>query len=141
MTCIKKRTLSLLLCVTLMFVMIVPASARASEYFHRTYVEVTHIGNGVLRIKVDLAATGTMQELGATQVTVYEETSNGNYEPIKTYTREEYPSLVTYNRASYVTYITHYGSPGKTYYALCAFYAKNINGSQILWRGSNAENT
>ena len=141
MTYVKKRTLSLLLCVALMFVMIVPASARASEYFHRTYAEVTHIGNGVLRIKVDLAATGTMQELGATQVIVYEKKSNGSYEPVRTYTRETNPSLVTYNRASYVTYITHYGSTGKTYYALCAFYAKNASGSQILWRDSNPENT
>lgn len=141
MTCIKRRTLSLFLCVVLIFVMIVPASARASEYFHRTYVEVTHIGNGVLRIKLDLAATGTMQELGSTQVTVYKKDSNGNFVPVKTYTKEQYPHLVTYNRASYVAYITHPGSTGETYYAICAFYAKNANGSQILWRDSNTEDT
>ncbi len=141
MTHIRKKSLILLLCFTLMVIMALPASARASEYFYRTYVEVTDVGNGTLRIKVDLGATETMQELGATKVIVHEKKSNGDYEPIYTYTREETPSLVTRNRVSYVTYVTYYGSPGKSYYVLCAFYAKNATGSQIKWGGSNIEDT
>lgn len=134
----RKRISSLLICIILAFLMVVPAGARASAYFSRTYVQSTDIGNGVIRIKIDLAGTGTMQEIGATQVIVYEEQSNGNYEAIRTYTREEYPSLISYNRVSHVSYITHYGTPGKSYFALCAFYAKNSTGSQIKWGTSNA---
>lgn len=137
MTHIKKRPFSLLLCIVLVFIMAIPVAARASAYFSRTYVEATDIGNGTIRVKVDLAGTGTMQELGATKVIVYEETSPGNFEPVRTYTRQDTPSLVTYNRASYVTYVTYYGSSDTRYYALCAFYAKNNNGSQILWGSSN----
>ena len=135
---IKKKPLSLLLLFILIFSMAIPASARASEYFYRTYVEATDIGNGVIRIKIDIGATKTMQELGATQVIVYEEQSDGSYDPVKTYTRSEYPSLISYNRATHVSYITHYGTPGKSYYALCALYAKNTSGSQIKWSTSNA---
>lgn len=141
MTCIKKRSLAFVLCVALMCCMVIPASARASEYFHRTYVKTTNVGGGTLSIMVDLAATGTMQEVGATKVVVYEKQSNGNYEPVYTFTREAYPSLITYNRLSYITYVTYYGEPGKTYYASAAFYAKNANGSQTLWGDSNIVHT
>ncbi len=138
---IKRKALSLSLCIVLIFSMAIPASARASEYFYRTYIEVTDVGNGVLRIKVDLGATETMQELGATKVIVYEKSSSGNYEPIFTFERQYYSQLVTYNRASHVAYVTYYGETGKSYYALCAFYAKNATGSQIKWGGSNIEDT
>lgn len=138
MTHAKKRSLSLCLCLLLIFSMSIPASARASEYFHRTYVEATDIGSGVIRIKIDVGATETMQELGADQVIIYEKQSDGSYDPVRTYTKRTTPSLVSYNRASHVSYITYQGSPGKSYYALCAFYAKNSNGSQILWNSSNA---
>ena len=134
---IKKKPLSILLICLLVFSMAIPASARASEYFYRTYVEATDIGNGTIRIKIDIGATKTMQELGATQVIVYEKQSDGSYDPVRTYTRSEYPSLISYNRASHVSYITHYGTPGKSYYALCAFYAKNSTGSQTKWGSSN----
>lgn len=137
MTQIRKRSLALFLLLTLLFSITIPASARASEYFHRTYVKATDIGSGVIRILVDVGATETMQELGATQVIVYEKQSDGSYDPVKTYTRSEYPSLISYNRASHASYITHYGTPGKSYYALCAFYAKNSSGSQIKWSSSN----
>lgn len=136
MTQIKKRSLALFLLLVLVFSITIPASARASEYFHRTYVKVTDIGSGVQRILVDVGATETMQELGATQVIVYEKQSDGSYDPVKTYTRNDCPSLISYNRASHVSYITHYGTPGKSYYALCAFYAKNSSGSQIKWGSS-----
>lgn len=136
-----KRQFSFLLCLVLIFCMSISASARASDYFYRTSVSATNPGNGVVRIKIDVGATGTMQELGATQVIVHEKNSNGDYEPIFTFTRENTPSLVTQNRASYITYVNYYGSPGKSYYILCAFYAKKSTGSQIIWGGSNIVNT
>ncbi len=133
----KRRYLAILLCLVLAFCMVIPASARASEYFHRTYVKATHVGGGTLSIMVDLAATGTMQEVGATEVVVYEKNSSGIFEPVYTFTREAYPSLVTYNRLSYITYVTYYGEPGKSYYVSAAFYAKNASGSQIKWGDSS----
>lgn len=137
MTHIKKRALSIALCFIVMCTMIIPASARASEYFHRTYVTATNVGGGTLSIMVDLAATGTMQEVGAKEVIVYEKKSNGKYESVYTFTREQYPSLISYNRLSHVSYVTYYGSPGKSYYISAAFYAKNANGSQTLWGSSS----
>lgn len=62
---IGQKQLSLLLCLVLLFTMAIPAGARASDYFNNTYVSATAVGGGTLRIKVDVAASGIMQELGA----------------------------------------------------------------------------
>lgn len=134
---IKKRSLFCLLCLILTCCMVLPASARASEYFHRTYVHATDIGGGTLSILIDLSATVTMQEVGADRVIVYEKQSNGKYEPVYTFTRDLYPSLISYNRVSHANYLTYYGDPGKTYYVSAAFYAKNAYGSQTLWGSSD----
>ena len=135
----KKKIISLSLCIIMLFfTLAIPASARASAYFSYTNVFAEDIGNGTISIKVHVLGTGTMQQIGASQVIVYEEQSDGSYEPVATYTKETYyPPLVSYNRASHLSYVTHYGTPGKSYYALWAFYAKNKNGSQIKWSISN----
>lgn len=134
----KKKLISLSLCIIiLVFNLALPASARASAYFTYTNVYADDIGNGTISIKVHVLGTGTMQEIGATQVIVYEEQSNGSYKAVRTYTQSNYPSLISYNRASHISYVTHYGTPGKSYYAVCAFYAKNATGSQTKWSTSN----
>lgn len=135
----KKKIISLSLCIIMLFfALAIPASARASAYFSYTNVFAEDIGNGIISIKVHVLGTGTMQQIGASQVIVYEEQPDGSYEPVATYVKETYdPPLISYNRASHLSYVTHYGTPGKSYYALCAFYAKNINGSQIKWSISN----
>ena len=74
---IGQKQLSLLLCLVLLFTMVIPAGARASDYFNNTYVSATAVGGGTLRIKVDVAASGTMKELGATEIIVHERQANG----------------------------------------------------------------
>lgn len=138
----RQRLISLSLCVViLIFSMTIPASARASAYFDFTNAYVSDAGNGAVRIKVHVLATGTMQEVGATQVVVYEKQSNGSYTSVFTFTREKYPSLITKNRLSYITYVTYPGDTGKSYYVSVAFYAKNLSGSQTKWGTSNIVET
>ena len=75
---IGQKQLSLLLCLVLLFTMAIPAGARASDYFNNTYVSATAVGGGTLRIKVDVAASGIMQELGATEIIVHERQANAH---------------------------------------------------------------
>ena len=86
---IGQKQLSLLLCLVLLFTMAIPAGARASDYFNNTYVSATAVGGGTLRIKVDVAASGIMQELGATEIIVHERQANGTYKPVRTFTRNQ----------------------------------------------------
>ena len=86
---IGQKQLSLLLCLVLLFTMVIPTGARASDYFNNTYVSATAVGGGTLRIKVDVAASGTMKELGATEIIVHERQANGTYKPVRTFTRNQ----------------------------------------------------
>ena len=91
---IGQKQLSLLLCLVLLFTMAIPAGARASDYFNNTYVSATAVGGGTLRIKVDVAASGIMQELGATEIIVHERQANGTYKPVRTFTRNQNANLI-----------------------------------------------
>lgn len=135
---IGKRTIPLFLFLVLIFGLTVSASARASDYFSDTNVSATKSGSGILRIKLDVSATGTMRELGATEIIVYEKQPSGSYQDVFTFKRAEYPNLVVKNRSSYITYVTYYGTPGKTYYITAHCYAANAEGSQYMWAGSSA---
>lgn len=86
---IGQKQLSLLLCLVLLFTMAIPAGARASDYFHRTNISATAGGGGTLWIKLNIAASGTMQELGATEIIVHERQANGTYKPVRTFTRRD----------------------------------------------------
>lgn len=135
---IGQKHLSLLLCLVLLFTMAIPAGARASDYFHRTNISATAGGGGTLRIKLNIAATGTMQELGATEVIVHERQANGTYKPVRTFTRNQNPSLIRKNSSSNVVSLTYKGTPGKYYYITAHCYAKNASGTGATWVGSNA---
>lgn len=135
---IGTKTLALFLCLTLVFSMAISASARSSNYFSDTSVSATKAGSGTLRIKLNVVSLGTMRELGASEIIVYEKQSNGSYKAVSTLKRSAYPNLVTQNRSSYVTYVTYKGTPGKTYYVTAHCYAANASGSQYTWAGSSA---
>ena len=135
---IGQKQLSLLLCLVLLFTMAIPAGARASDYFNNTYVSATAVGGGTLRIKVDVAASGIMQELGATEIIVHEWQANGTYKPVRTFTRNQNANLIRKNCASNVISLTYKGTPGKYYYITAHCYAKNASGTGATWIGSNA---
>ena len=135
---IGQKQLSLLLCLVLLFTMAIPAGARASDYFHRTNISATAGGGGTLWIKLNIAASGTTQELGATEIIVHERQANGTYKPVRTFTRNQNANLIRKNCASNVISLTYKGTPGKYYYITAHCYAKNASGTGATWIGSSA---
>lgn len=135
---IKQKRIALLLCFVLAFGMSITASARASHYIDSVNAFVTAVGSGSLRIKLTVIGTKTMTELGFDKVIVYEKKSDGNYQPVRTITKESDPTLFTKNRVSHTVYISHHGTPGKYYYVTAHCYAKDVSGSSGTWIGSNA---
>ena len=136
------RALSLCLLVVLILGLSVPAGAasirepdveiQASNYFGRRKVTASAAGSGKLQIVVDVVAKGTMQEVGATKVTVYEQQSDGTYKAVYTYTRYNTPALIQKNRLSNKFELTYQGKSGTYYYAVAACYAKDASGSQQI---------
>ncbi len=114
------------------------AGARASDYFNNTYVSATAVGGGTLRIKVDVAASGIMQELGATEIIVHERQANGTYKPVRTFTRNQNANLIRKNCASNVISLTYKGTWKILLHHRALLRQKNASGTGATWIGSNA---
>ena len=73
----KQRLFSLTLVAAMFFVLAIPASARASAYIDTAAITTKSLGNGKISIRLDVVATTTMNEVGATQIIVNEKGAKG----------------------------------------------------------------
>ena len=135
----KKRLLALV-CALLM-VLGLPGAAsaatpRASYYFSATDVRAYAPGNCQILIEFDIDATHTMLEVGAARVYIYGQQSDGSYDIVYTFdcTKEVYyDDMIDTNSMFGTGEVTYYGMPGVNYYAKCALYARDSNGSETRY--------
>lgn len=114
-----------------------PAAARASDYFAVTEAKATALGGGKVLIEFDVTSTDFMDELGALHIVIKEEQSSGTYKSVKTFSRYNTSGLIEKNEDCAAGSVTYYGTSGKKYYAIVAFYAADESGSEILNQGTN----
>ena len=138
----KKRILSLLCALVMILSLPVVACAadaepRASYYFSCTDVRAYAEDNGRILIEIDVDATHTMQEVGASDVWIYEVYSNGDYEIVYSYTKEDYPNLIWTNSTCAYVDVTYQGTVGKQYFATVACYAKDSEGAERRYYDTN----
>ena len=131
----KKLIKLVCLLVALATVMVIPAFAesdfttRESSYFiarlgylHQTYPTQ-------FRVWGEVDAVGLMDELGMSIITVQRSSDNQNWTDVKTYTKENNPSMVGSNTAHYESYVNYTGTKGYYYRAKIWFYAKKGTGT------------
>mgnify|MGYP007087038226 CR=1 FL=1 len=134
----KKRMISLA-CAFLLMINVCGAAAagitpRASDYFSCTAVYATAMGGGKVLVEFDIDATHTMLEVGATDVYIYEQQSNGDYENVYTFTSDEYYSdMMDTNSAFGNGEVTYQGISGRKYFATVAVYARDSKGSETRY--------
>jgi len=136
----KKRILSFVCAVLLMMNLsggALAAEPRASYYFSATEVYASPVSNSGILIEIEVTATHTMQKVGATDVYIYEQQSDGDYEIVYTYTSDDYPELQWSNNAFYMGSVTYQGTEGVKYYATCALYCKDSSGSETKFFNTN----
>jgi len=132
----KKRLLSLLFAMLLLASMTMAAYAadtRASAYFSATSVRAYAKSGGKILFEVDISATHTMQEVGASEIYVYEQQDDGSWDNVYTFTMDEHPYLIETNDFGACVDATYQGTVGKNYYAAVACYAKDSNGYECLY--------
>lgn len=110
---------------------------RASYYFSYTDVYATAVSDSQIVIDIEINATHTMQKVGATDVYIYEQQSDGDYEIVYTYTSDDYSDLMWSNDAFYFGAVTYQGTEGVKYYAICTLYCKDSSGSEIMHMTTN----
>ena len=132
----KKRLLSLVFAMLLLVSLSTAANAvnaRASDYFGATSVRAYAKSGGKILFEVDINATHTMQEVGASEIYVYEQQDDGSWDNVYTFTMDEHSYLIETNTAGAFVDATYQGTVGKNYFATVACYAKDSNGYECLY--------
>ena len=134
----KKRFFSLLCAVLLVASLSTAAfaanaGARASDYFSATSARAYARSGGKILFEIDVDATHTMQEVGASEIYVHEQQDDGSWEIVYTFTKEAHPYLIETNSIGGYVDATYQGTVGKNYYAVVAFYAKDSTGYECLY--------
>jgi len=132
----KKRFFSLLFALLLLFSLSTASyavDARASDYFGYTSVRAYAKSGGKILFEIDVEATHTMQELGASEVYVYEEQDDGSWDNVYTFTMDEHSYLIETNTAGAYVDATYQGTVGKNYFGTVVCYARDSAGAEGLY--------
>lgn len=137
------KRFSRILCYILVFslMLAVPVSAevelepRGSAFFAAHEVFLYKTGTKKFQVWFDVTGNGMMQELGVSSIEVDRSYDGVNWDLMRIYEMEDYPEMVGTNTSSHVGYVPYvYATPGCYYRAYITFYAKNSNGTGVLFR-------
>lgn len=106
------------------------ASERSSLYLSLYRAWLTPKNNGAISVNIDVQAVGIMDDIGATEVAIYESSDGGTtWTQDGIYLSSLYPDLLQQDTYLYCeTPITHIGRPGNKYYAVITIYAGDSTG-------------
>ena len=124
------------ICLLLIFSMVltVPvmaaegASPRGSSYFASRLAYLYETSGNEFEIWIEVAALGTMDDLGASEIILQRSSNNSSWTDVKTYTSSAYPNLLDHGSCWHDAYVTYTGRSGYYYRAVVTFYAKKGNG-------------
>ena len=120
MTC--KKIVSAILACMIIAVCLSPmaSAAQESNAFISSYSGGTYAdGNGVVTVDFDLVGKGTLKNIGASTIYLYE---NGSPVMYVSYLSSSYSYIMGHNRANYGASVSYNGHAGRTYYAIITFY-------------------
>ena len=132
----KKRLFAMLFTLLLLFSLSTAAfasNARASDYFSATSVRAYAKSGGRILFEVDINATHTMQEVGASEIYVYEQQDDGSWDNVYTFTMDEHSYLIETNTAGAFVDATYQGTVGKKYFGTVVCYARDSAGAEGLY--------
>ena len=104
------------------------AESRASSFFSASSVYFWNTSGRNYQIWFDVTATGTMQKLGASEITVQRSTDNSNWTTVKTYNMADYSQMISTNTSRAINYVSYTATAGYSYRAIVYLYAKNSSG-------------
>lgn len=104
------------------------AEPRGSDFFAASSVYFWNTSGRNYQIWFDVTAVGTMQKLGASEITVQRSTDNSNWTTVQTYLMGNYPQMTATNTVHHANYVTFTATAGYSYRAIVYLYAKNSSG-------------
>ena len=137
---IARRIFTSIAVLALTLTLFIPAACateNASYYFAGTDAVAYAEANGEIYIEGECIGTKTMDEIGIKSITIYEQQSDGYYDPVHTYTRYNTSGMIVTNDYSHFKSVTYQGTVGTKYFAEIAFYAKDSDGNETMYCDSN----
>ena len=113
----------------------------SSRYLNSYAVTCTARSTARVIITVEVDGLGSMDEIGATSITVYRSADGVEFEPVRTYNYEDYPRMMGSGAHYYEDVITYYGIPGYYYCVYAEVYAADETGSDSRYVTSNVVQT
>lgn len=131
-----KRVLCALLTVCLMTTLlctVASASTRSSAYLSSYTARIQPLSDGEIAVVVDVRGVGTMSEIGAAEIHIYESTDNVSFDLMESYYSDDCPEMLGSGSFYYDSPVTYEGVVGRYYKATVCFYAAKNNGSDTAW--------
>ena len=112
---------------------------RASAYLDNYGAYVYLPGNGEVQVYFNVTGTGTMDELGALSIKVYESTDGVNWTWKETFMHDLTPGMLSYNDYFHYGCVTYNGVVGRYYKAyVCIWGGKDGQGdTRYFWTPVN----
>ena len=113
------------------------AQMDASAYLSSYGAYISPVGNGDMRIWFEVNGTGTMDDIGVTQIILESSMDGKTWTRARTYTYDltksdaenDYPQMMAHNTYFNDNYVTHNGTANRYYRAYVNFYAGKDGGS------------
>ena len=101
---------------------------RGSDFFAASSVYFWNTSGNKYQIWFDVTAKGTMQELGASQITVQRTTDGSSWTTIRNYYMADYDQMIDTNTGRHGASVPFTAVSGYAYRAIVYLYAKNSSG-------------
>ena len=104
---------------------------KASAFFAAYGTDLYKTSSTSFQIWFDVTANAwtSMQELGASEITLYRSLDKQTWSSVKLYQKSVYSQMVAQNTTSHIDYVTYnYATSGYYYRARITFYGKNSTG-------------
>ena len=105
------------------------AAEQASDYLSSYSATLVAKGGGRIGVLVDVAGTGRMTDIGATEIHIYESTNDQHFDWVASYYSDDYDEMLASGYEYYNVPIVHQGVAGRYYIATVVFYAADSSGS------------
>jgi len=130
-----KRAVCLILALALSGIPIAFAAVESNAYISSYGAAITRNGNGSITVNFNTHGTGSMDSIGATAISIYE---NGHHKTTFYAANSDYTSLMLGSGYYFYGGVPYQGVAGRTYKALITHYAEKDGGSgtENLWTAS-----
>lgn len=141
----KESMVSRIIFFTLIIALLLPINVSATtdleiqpreSLYLSSYGAYVHLpGNGLVQIWFDAQGTGTMDELGALSVSLYESRDGNEWTWKKTFTHDSTPGMLSYNDYFHSSHVEYQGVEGRYYKAyVCIWGGKGGKGdTRYFW--------